>query len=45
MRDIRDICDILYEGTYFYILLIYFIYRVKCNRILSIKYLEYLFLI
>jgi len=37
MRDIRDICDMLYGRTYFCILLIYSIYRTKYNRILSIK--------
>jgi len=32
MRDIRDICDMLYGGTCFCILLIYPIYRAKYNK-------------
>jgi len=35
MRDLkymRDICDMLYGGTCFYILLIYSIYRAKYNK-------------
>ena len=45
MRDIkymRDICDMLYGGTCFCILLIYPIYREKYDKISSIKYLKYL---
>jgi len=32
MRDIKDICDMLYGGTSFCILLIYSIYRAKYNK-------------
>jgi len=42
MRDMRDICDMLYGGTCFCILLIYPIYREKYDKISSIKYLKYL---
>ena len=36
MKYMRDICDMLYGATYFYILLIYYIYRAK--NITNIKY-------
>jgi len=32
MRDMRDICDMLYGGTCFCILLIYSIYKTKYNK-------------
>ena len=32
IRDIRDICDMLYGGTCFCILLIYSVYRAKYNK-------------
>jgi len=32
MKYMRDICDMLYGATYFYILLIYSIYRTKYNK-------------
>jgi len=32
MKYTRDICDMLYGGTYFCILLIYPIYRAKYNK-------------
>jgi len=35
-ENMRDICNMLYGGTYFYILLIYYIYRAK--NITNIKY-------
>ena len=32
MKYMRDICDILYGETYFCILLIYLIYKIKYNK-------------
>ena len=32
IRDMRDICDMLYKGTCFCILLIYSTYRAKYNK-------------